>query len=123
MRCIQIFGNFLPGIILLKLNFLMEFWFEWFALQISFFLDFLENVQEIKFTGSISHWLPTNASIPQGTKLGPILFLVMINNLSISDPESCVWKYVDDVSLSKGLVRNNNSTIQTSLKTVAPLTG
>ena len=101
----------------------MEFWFEWFALQISFFLDFLENVQEIKFTGSISHWLPINFSNPQGTKLGPILFLVMINNLSISDPESCVWKYVDDVSLSKGLVRNNNSTIQTSLNTVAPLTG
>ena len=97
----------------------MEFWFEWFALQISFFLDFLENVQEIKFTGSISHWLPTNASIPQGTKLGPILFLIMINNLSISDPESCIWKYFDDVSLSKGLVRNSNSTIQTSLNTVA----
>ena len=75
--------------------------------------------QRVKSAGSISDWFPVNAGIPQGTKLGPILFSVMINNLSISDPESCTWKYVDDVSLSKGLVRNSNSTIQTSLNTVA----
>ena len=75
--------------------------------------------QRVKLAGSISHWLPINAGVPQGTKLGPILFLVMINNVSISDPESCIWKYVDGVSLSEGLVRNSNSTIQTSLNTVA----
>ena len=60
-----------------------------------------------------------NAGISQGTKLGPILFLVIINSLSISDPESCTWKYVDGVSLSKGLERNSTSTIQTSLDAVA----
>ena len=43
----------------------------------------------------------------------------MINNLSISDPESCIWKDVDDVSLPEGLVRNSNSTTQTSLNAVA----
>ena len=32
---------------------------------------------------------------------------------------SCTWKYVDDVSLSEGLVRNSNSTIQASLDTIA----
>ena len=68
---------------------------------------------------SISDWLPIYAGVPQGTKLGPILFLVMISNLSISDPESCTLKYVDDVSLSEGLVRNSISTIQTSLNIVA----
>jgi len=72
----------------------------------------------VKIAGSISDWLPINAGVPQGTKLGPILFLVMINNLSISDPESRIWKYVDDVSLSEGLVRNSISTIQTNLNTV-----
>ena len=43
----------------------------------------------------------------------------MINNLSISDPESCTWRYVDDVSLSEGLEMNSTSTIQTSLDAVA----
>ena len=43
----------------------------------------------------------------------------MIKNLNIPDPESRTWKYVDDVSLSEGLIRNSNSNIQTSLNTVA----
>ena len=86
---------------------------------IPWIIRFLSNRRQcIKLAGSISDWLPINAGVPQGTKLGPILFLEMINNLSISDPESCTWKYVD-VSLSEGLVRNSNSTIQTSLNTVA----
>ena len=29
----------------------------------------------------------------------------MINNLSISDPESCSWKYADDLSLSETVAR------------------
>ena len=83
-------------------------------------ISFLSNCRRcVKLAGATSHWLPINAGVPQGTKLGPILFLIMINNLSISDPESCIWKYVDDVSLSEGLVTNSNSTIQTSLNTVA----
>ena len=87
---------------------------------IPWIISFLSNRrQRVKLAGSISDWLPINAGVPQGTKLGPILFLVMISNLSISDPESCTWKYVDDVSLSEGLVRNSISTIQTSLNTVA----
>lgn len=68
---------------------------------------------------AISDWLPTTAGASQGTKLGPVLFLVMVNNLSATSPESCIWKYVDDVSLSKGLVRNSNSTIQSSLDAIA----
>ena len=86
---------------------------------IPWIISFLSNRrQRVKLDGAISDWLPITAGVPQGTKLGPILFLVMINNLNIPDPESCTWKYVDDVSLSEGLVRNRNSTIQTSLDTV-----
>ena len=73
----------------------------------------------IKYAGSTSDWLPITAGVPQGTKLGQILFLVMINNLNIPDLESHTWKYVDDVSLPEGLIGNSNSNIQTSLNTVA----
>ena len=71
------------------------------------------------FAVPTSNWLPITVGVPHRTKLGPILFLVMINNLNIPDPESRTWKNVDDVSLSEGLLRSSNSDIQTSLNTVA----
>jgi retron-type reverse transcriptase len=38
------------------------------------------------------------AGVPQGTKLGPWLFIVMIDELDIHNTE--LWKYVDDTSTS-----------------------
>ena len=87
---------------------------------IPWIISFLTNRrQRVKLAGSTSDWLPITAGLPQGTKLGPILFVVMIDNLNIPDPESRTWKYVDDVSLSEGLIGNSNSNIQTSLNSVA----
>ncbi len=61
--------------------------------------SFLSNrLQRVKVGNSLSEWGTLNGGVPQGTKLGPVLFLCMINDLKLDIP---TIKYVDDTSVTK----------------------
>ena len=62
--------------------------------------DYLSNrKQRVIINGASSSWKPIKSGVPQGSVLGPLLFLVFINDL----PEHLICNsklFADDVSLN-----------------------
>ncbi len=78
---------------------------------INWIANFLtEREQRVKLGPCTSGWQKRNGGVPQGTVLGPILFLVMINDL-LSEWQDR-WKYVDDTNVAECIRPNCPSHLQ-----------
>ena len=55
-----------------------------------------DRLQCVKFSGQFSSYKPINVGSPQGTRLGPLLWLIYVNDLSVDGFNSL--KYADDTT-------------------------
>ena len=63
------------------------------------FSSYLSNRQQrVRVKNSVSTFKKLNGAMPQGSRLGPLAFLVFIDDLSTGCP---LHKYVDDITLSE----------------------
>ena len=69
---------------------------------VSWISDFLTNRQQcVRYGKDLSKWTTTHAGVPQGSKLGPVIFLAVINDAWTSHVTNKIhrFKYVDDLTI------------------------
>ena len=79
-----------------------------------------ESSQRVVLNGCQFDWKIVEAGVPQGSVLGPLLFLVYINdlpdnilaNMKLFADDSSLFNGVSDVNITHGLLENDLTTIQ-----------
>ena len=70
--------------------------------ELIFFQSYLENrIQTYNVNGHMSSFKPISYGVPQGSILGPLLFIIHINDLPSCVKEAEITMYADDTSLYK----------------------
>ena len=77
-----------------------------------------ERRQSMTVGGNISKSLPLNTGVPQGSILGPLLFIIYTSDLSLCLPRECkLFMYADDSTITCSSSKSNINEIENNLNT------
>ena len=57
-----------------------------------------ERRQRVVLGGEFSDWTTVTSGVPQGSMLGPVLFVIFINDIA-EGIRSRIWKFADDLKM------------------------
>ena len=79
-----------------------------------------ERTQHTAINNNISETLPTNIAVTQGSELGPLLFLIYINNLHNVITYSDMHHFADDTNLlcASKSIKDKNRKVNFDLKNI-----
>ena len=86
---------------------------------IAWIADFLtDRRQNVRYHDAMSDWSSIHAGVPQGTRLGPAIFLSMINDAA-PPHDIKAFKYVDDMTLVESRTSSQPSRLQDAVTSLS----
>ena len=77
---------------------------------INWLMNFLQDrEQRVTVDGITTKFLRINCGVPQGTVLGPILFLIMVNDIKAIDSKNELCKFGDDITVGAPGYEDNDT--------------